>query len=64
MFHGHYTDLKLAIISCSIDHECINIVDEGCDGESPFHLCKKIRIDGWRNIPNKCKHSTRKIEGT
>ena len=63
VFYGRYMDLKTAIMACSLDYDCISIVDNGCDGEGPFNVCMKLKIDEWQNIPNKIIHSSRKREG-
>ena len=64
VFDGRYMDPKAAIMACSLDYDCISIADNGCDGEGPFNVCRKLKIDEWQTfIPNKCIHSFRKREG-
>ena len=63
VFDGRYMDFKAATIACSLDYDCLSIVDQGCDGDGPFQICSKLRIDGWQNIPNTCIHSPRKRGG-
>ena len=63
VIEGRYIDLKAATIACSLDYDCISIVDNGCDGESPFNICSKLRIDEWETIPNKCIYSSRQRQG-
>ena len=60
---GRYMDLKAAILACSLDYDCISIVDNACDREGPFNVCRKLKIDEWQAIPNQCIHSFRKREG-
>ena len=54
-FDGIYMDLKAAIIGCSLDYDCISIVDDGCDGHHPFHLCR-------RHAPRSGENGSRCIE--
>ena len=63
VFDGIYMDLKAAILGCSLDYDCTAIVDNKCDGDGPFNVCRKLKIDEWKTIPNKCIHSSRKREG-
>ena len=34
--------LVIAELACVSDFSCISVVDDGCDGHSPFHLCRKL----------------------
>ena len=61
-FDGHFTDLKNAKISCLLDNQCISVIDKGCDGEQPFHSCRRMKIGEEETIVN-CPNSTFKREG-
>ena len=61
-FDGHFTDLNFAKIACSQDHHCLSVVDQGCDGDSPFQSCRKITIGGEENI-SRCTNSTLRGNG-
>ena len=39
---GNFMELTIAELACVSDFSCISVVDDGCDGHSPFHLCRKL----------------------
>ena len=41
VFSPNYNELKIAKMACALDHDCIAVVDDGCDQRSPFQLCRK-----------------------
>ena len=61
-FYGHFTDINVAKISCSLDHDCISVVDQGCDGDSPFRSCMKVKVGRLENSST-CINSTDKGVG-
>ena len=47
---GHFMDLTIAELACVSDFNCISVVDDGCDGHSPFHLCRKMSDTSGGNM--------------
>ena len=41
IFSPYYNELKMARLACTLDHDCIAVVDDACDRRSPFQLCRK-----------------------
>ena len=62
-YDGNYIDVKLAKLSCTLDDDCIAIVDEGCDGHNPFQLCRMNRFGGDVN-GSRCSDLVLKTEGS
>ena len=55
-------DLKLAKLSCAADLDCVSVVDDKCDIQTPFQLCRKHMFKGVSNIST-CIDYT-KMQGT
>ena len=43
-------ELTIAELACVSDFNCISVVDDGCDGHSPFHLCRKLSDTSGENM--------------
>ena len=60
--YGKFEDLKIATLACTLDDECVSIVDQGCDTIGPFQACGRqgININGTLST---CKDSSANTEG-
>ena len=47
---GNFMELTLAELACTSDLSCIAAVDDGCDGQSPFHLCRELEDTSGENM--------------
>ena len=47
---GNFMELALAELSCASDFNCISVVDDGCDGHSPFHICRQLEHTPEQNM--------------
>ena len=59
VYYGNFMELKMAKLSCIADSDCKSVVDEGCDLESPFQLCRKESYVGALNIERCIDHLKR-----
>ena len=50
----------MAEINCTSDKTCIGIIDEGCDEDGPYRLCKK----GFVHPSESCILKKKKYSGT
>ena len=60
--YGQYMYLKLAKLSCAADSDCVSVVDDRCDLQSPFQLCRKHMFKGVSNISTCIEYT--KMQGT
>ena len=59
VYDGNFSVLKMAKLSCIADSDCISVVDDGCDGEGPFKLCRKEEHGDGFDIAS-CKNHLKK----
>ena len=62
LLSSNYTELNTAKLACALDHDCTFVVDEGCDENGPFQLCRKQQLREGGNNP-KCMKSGLNKEG-
>ena len=47
---GNFIELTIAELACVSDFNCISVVDDGCDGHGPFHLCRELEGTSGENM--------------
>ena len=61
-YYGSFVDLEKAKLACTLDDDCIYLVDEGCDQLGPFRICSKQLIIGLQQ-GTLCKEANSKKIG-
>ena len=47
---GNFMELTLARLACASDFNCLSVVDDGCDGQGPFHICRELEHKSGENM--------------
>ena len=56
---GSYESFSLAEIACALDKACVGVLDEGCDNDGTYRLCKI----GFMYPSDSCIHKKKEYTG-